>query len=82
MSVAIEEDLFESDGVEVAPFASTATSLERRRAVLLALGGIKASATEAISKQNTPILTKCRKKGEWALAVVIVYADRRVRWRL
>ena len=62
MFVDVEEDLFESEDFEVAPFVSTATSLERRRAVLLALGGTKASDPEATSKRKTPILTSCRRE--------------------
>ena len=66
MFVAIEdEDLVESDDFEDVPLASTVTvSLERRRAVIFALGVSKASAPESTSAQNTPILTRCRREGE------------------
>ena len=70
--VVEDEGLSEPDDFEEAPLVSTATSLERWRAVLFALGVSKASALERISTQNIPILTRCLREGECTIVLIVL----------
>jgi hypothetical protein len=63
LSIAVvdeDEDLLEFDDIEDEEAVSATTSLERRRAVFLALVMNNASATDKMSKNNVAIFTRWR----------------------
>ena len=72
LSVAAEdEDSPESEDFEEVLVASAAISLERRRAVLFALGTINASDPERNRAQRSAMLTSRRREEECMLVVAM-----------
>ena len=66
-----EDDLLALDDFEDEEPVSTATSLDSRSAVVVALLMSRASATDKISTKKVPIFRRWKREGDEALIVIV-----------